>query len=336
MKELEKHIESIITRKISGEITTDEQVVLDNWILSNTENETYFQELEKIYAEAAKSKAVNIPSIDVGFEWEKFKNSVQPTHKIDQSGTAWLQPNIYRIAASIVLVATLGYFLWFFTTSQTNQVQVIAQNRGEVITLPDSSTITLNKGASLTYPKAFSTKNRTVSLSGEAFFEITRNEAKPFIINLSQSNVEVLGTSFNINANNNNNQIEVVVNTGKVKFSDASLSKSVILTKGEKGILMKNTNMLTKTFNNDVNVLAWKTRKIVFNNTELDKVIKTINGLYEAQISFSTDISINCNVTVSFENQSLEAVLSVLKLTLNLEYKKSGDVIEIIETGCQN
>ena len=328
MKVLDKHIESIITRKISEKITADEQGALDNWLSADDENAKYFQDLENIYSKVSNNQKGKFPVIDVNSEWRKFRNSVAPVKNNNSVLTTWL-----RVAASIVLVATLGYSFWT-SEFKSNTIEVIAQNWGEQIILPDNSIITLNKGATVTYPKIFSDSNRVVSLSGEAFFEVTRNEFKPFIVNLSQSNVEVLGTSFNINAHNSNNRIDVVVNSGKVRFSNASLSKSVVLIKGEKGTLMKNNNMLTKSFNNDVNVLAWKTRKIVFNDMELDKVIKTINSLYDAQISFSTDIGINCNVTVSFENQSLEAVLSVLKLTLNLEYKKSGDVIEIIKSGC--
>lgn len=328
MKAQEGHIESIITRKINGEITAEEQVVLNQWVADSKENARYLKDLQSIYFQANKKHIDKTEPIDVDQEWRKFKNTIQT-----QSRTGLFNSTLLRIAASVVLVATLGYFLWF-SQFRTNTIEVIAQTWGEEVRLPDNSLITLNKGAVLTYPKTFSGSNRAISLTGEAFFEITRNENKPFLVNLSQSTVKVLGTSFNINANGNDNKIEVVVNTGKVMFTNSALDESIILTKGEKGTLIKNTNMLTQTFNNDINVLAWKTRKLIFNNTELDKVIKTINRLYEAQVSFSTDTDKNCNVTVSFENQSLEAVLSVLKLTLDLEYKKSGDVIEIIKTGC--
>ncbi|VAW28685.1 hypothetical protein MNBD_BACTEROID06-130 [hydrothermal vent metagenome] len=326
MKKLNEHIESIITRKISGSITVEEQVVLDNWLADSEINASYFNALLNIYSN--KPQTENYPAVDIDFEWKKFKSAVSQADISSKASFGWL-----RVAASVALIAVAGYFIWV-SQFRANSIQVVAQNWGEVIILPDNSQITLNKGAELTYPKEFSSKNRTVSLSGEAFFEIIRNEDKPFVVNLSQSSVEVLGTSFNINENIDDNKTEVVVSTGKVRFANASNSESVILTKGEKGTLMKSTNMIAKTINNDVNVMAWKTRKIVFNNMELDKVIKTINSLYDAQISFSTDIGVNCNVTVSFENQSLEAVLSVLELTLNLKYSKSGDVIEITQTGC--
>ncbi len=326
MKEINEHIESIITRKISSSITDDEQTLLNNWLAESEANATHFLALQKIYSN--KPQKGDYPAVDVDFEWKKFKHNLQQKNFPDKKSFGWL-----RVAASVALIAVAGYFIWA-SQFKSNSIQVVAQNWGEVIILPDNSQIILNKGAEITYPKEFSSENRMVSLSGEAFFEVTSNENKPFVVNLSQSKVEVLGTSFNINDNIDNNKTEVVVSIGKVRFTNALNSESVTLTKGEKGTLMKSTNMIAKTINNDVNLMAWKTRKIVFNNMELDKVIKTINSLYDAQISFSADIGVNCNVTVSFENQSLEAVLSVLKLTLNLKYKKSGDVIEIIETDC--
>jgi transmembrane sensor len=328
VKELENHIESIITRKISGEISADEQQVLDNWLAESTENERYFQNLRKIYSHAGNSKDEAIPAIDINQEWQQFKSSVQPEVKKDTYQSSWI-----RVAASVLVIGVLGYFIWF-TAFQSKDITVLADHSGQLVTLPDNSVVTLNKEASITYPREFSDGNRTVIMKGEAFFEVTRDESKPFIVNLGLSNVEVLGTSFNINAEENNDKIEVVVNTGKVRFETTTGDESVILTKGEKGTLMKNMNMISKVDNNDINFMAWKTRKIVFNDVDLDLVIQTVNKLYDSHISFSTDVGKNCKVTVSFDNQSIEAILSVLELTLDLEYKKTGDNIEVVKAGC--
>ena len=328
MNELENHIESIITRKISGEIPADEQQILDNWLAESAENERYFQNLQKIYAQAIESKREDIPPIDVNQEWQRFKNSVQPESTKPNYQTNWI-----RIAASVVVIAVLGYVIWF-NAFQSDNITVLADHSGQLITLPDNSIVTLNKDATITYPRAFADDNRKVIMEGEAFFEVTRNEKKPFIVNLGLSSVEVLGTSFNINAENNNDRIEVVVNTGKVRFATTTGDESVILTKGEKGTLMKNMNMISKVDNNDINFMAWKTRKIVFNDVDLDVVIQTVNKLYDSNITFSTDVGKNCKVTVSYGNQSIDAILSVLELTLDLEYKKTGNVIEVVKTGC--
>jgi len=328
VKELEKHIESIITRKISGTIAADEQQVLDNWLGENAENEQYFKSLEKIYSQAAEIKDEELPSIDVNQEWQRFQTNIQTGRKDAKRMPEWL-----RIAAAIILIPALGYFIWN-RGALDKEINLVAQVRGQQVTLPDNSIITLNKGAEITYPRKFPEGDRTIELSGEAFFEVTRNENKPFIVVLDLSNVEVLGTSFNISANDNNDRIEVVVNTGKVRFSASNGEESVELIKGEKGTFMKNMNMISKVENNDINFMAWKTRKIVFNDVDLAIVIQTVNKLYDSQITFSTDVGNNCKVTVSFDNQSIEAILSVLELTLDLEYKKTGDIIEVVKTGC--
>ena len=328
MKELENHIESIITREISGEISADEQYVLNKWLTESAENEQYFKNLQKIYSQANKSNKEDTPAIDVNQEWQRFKNSVQP-----ESTKTTYQTNWIRIAASVVVIAVLGYLIWF-NAFQSNSITVLAEHSGQLITLPDNSVVTLNKDATITYPRAFADNSRTVIMKGEAFFEVTRNEKKPFTVNLGLSSVEVLGTSFNINAEDNNDRIEVVVNTGKVRFGTNSGKETVVLTKGEKGTFMKNMNMISKVQNKDINFMAWKTRKIVFNDVDLDIVIQTVNKIYNSQITFSTDVGKNCKVTVSFDNQSIEAILSVLELTLDLEYKKTGDIIEVVKTGC--
>jgi ferric-dicitrate binding protein FerR (iron transport regulator) len=328
VKEIENHIESIITRKISGEISADEEYVLDKWLVESDENGRYFKNLQKIYSQANEGISMDIPAIDVNQEWQRFKNSVQTENTSPTYQTNWI-----RIAASIVIIAVLGYLIWF-NAFQSKSITVLAEHSGQLITLPDNSVVTLNKDATITYPTAFADDSRIVIVKGEAFFEVTRNEKKPFTVNLGLSSVEVLGTSFNINAEDNNDKIEVVVNTGKVRFSASSSNETVVLTKGEKGTFMKNTNMISKVQNKDVNFMAWKTRKIVFNDVGLDVVIQTVNKIYNSQITFSTDVGKNCKVTVSFDNQSIEAILSVLELTLDLEYKKTGDIIEVVKTGC--
>ena len=268
-----------------------------------------------------------MPAVNLDQEWQRFKSTVRPAGT-GSSTTGW-----WRIAASVVLVTVLGYLLWT-NVFEAKSITVLAQYSGQEIMLPDSSVVTLNKNASISYPRNFSRGSRMVEMTGEAFFEVTRNVNKPFIVKMGLSNVEVLGTSFNINARKDNDRIEVVVNTGKVRFTNTTSKEAVILTKGEKGVLMKSNNSIAKAPNDDVNFMAWKTRKIVFDDVELDEVIQTLNKLYEAHVSFSTDVSKDCKVTVTFDNQSLDAILSVLEVTLDLEYRKSGDIIEVVKTGC--
>lgn len=323
MKNLNDHIELLISLQITGEINADQQAELTAWLNESEENRAYLEQARNIFEEATRQE---MPKVDVNREWALFEakyvsvGSKRPAYQ-------WL-----RMAASMALIAVLGYFIWNVLPN-TKNITVVADTEIKEVILPDSSVVTLNKNARITYSRNFAGDIRKVTMTGEAFFEVTRNATKPFIVQMENSTVEVLGTTFNIDASSEDT-VEVVVNSGLVKFSNITTLASVNLSIGEKGILMNSTQQLTKSVNRDVNFNAWKTRRIVFSDMELDEVIKSLNHLYEAHITFSTDVQQNCSVTVSFDNQSLDAVLRVLEATLELEYTKSGDDIIITKTGC--
>jgi len=175
--------------------------------------------------------------------------------------------------------------------------------------------------------------HRGIELKGEAFFEVESNQALPFIISTGKTSVEVVGTSFNVQAYANNPFQEVVVTSGKVKFFSDS-QHIVTLNPGEKGTYHKASILLSKTKNKDPNFLSWKTKKIVFSNLGLTEVIKTINRIYNSEIIISAEVKETCAVTVTFENQSLESILNVLKSTLNLKFEANGNKILITGAGC--
>ena len=327
MNNTNDHIDRLILLHLEGSISDREQQELDSWRQADPENTAYFSQLEKIYR-AAGQDTVSPETIDTEAEWQYFKQRIAGQQE-NRSTPRWY----YGLAASLALIGvfSLLFYLWF---GSSNTATLTADKRGVQVLLSDSTLVTLNKGATLTYPVEFTGKAREVKLQGEAYFEVKHRADKPFRVLLSQSKVEVLGTKFNIYAPQKDSITEVTVTEGKVRFSTKDARQAVILTKGEKGVLMKTNHQLTESPNSDVNFLAWKTGKLVFNEVDLAKVINTLNRIYEANIRFNTEVGQNCKVTVSFDNQSLDAILSVLEATLDLEYRQQGNVIEIIRAGC--
>jgi ferric-dicitrate binding protein FerR (iron transport regulator) len=173
-----------------------------------------------------------------------------------------------------------------------------------------------------------------VILKGEAFFEVAHDANKAFVIQVNGANVEVLGTSFNVQGYESRTAIEVTVQTGVVKFSVPELQQEVKLVAGQQGVYSKGNQQLTSAPNADLNFLSWNTRKLVFMENDLRTVVETLNKTYQAEIVLATDIPGSCVVTVTFDQQTLEAVLHVLETTLNLTYRKTGNRIEIIRAGC--
>ncbi len=329
--------EDLIIRYLAGETSTEEEKQLQVWKAQHVENEKHFHELKKAFelstahvTQRSKEEIV----VDVDQEWKKFVNTIEKketpirTLNPENPSRPWL-----RIAAVLLLLIVSGFVINYFVFRNAD-IQFQTADNVLSVSLPDGSKVTLNKHSELSYGSTFGETNRTVSLKGEAFFEVEKDPLKPFVIHINNAEVEVLGTSFNVQGYTVRKEIEVTVQTGLVKFSIPEANKEVRLEAGQKGIYSKATNDLKSGANQDINFLAWNTLKLVFVENDLQSVIETLNKTYQTNIKLPATISASCVVTVTFDHQSLESVMNVLKNTLNLEYRIKGNQIEIISAGC--
>jgi transmembrane sensor len=328
--------DELIIRHLAGETSSEEEKQLRTWLAQLPENERYYDNIKKVFELTSThlTKTKQEIDIDINQEWKKFVGTIDkketPVRTLiqEESFRPW-----FKIAAAVLLVAASGFVINYFIL-KTEEIKFQTTNSTQFVTLPDGSTITLNQYSELSYSSGFGDRNRSVQLKGEAFFEVKPDAQKPFIINVNNAAVEVVGTSFNIQGYDSRGEIEVTVQTGVVKFSVSELNKEVKLQAGQKGIYSKVAKELRSTTNQDVNFLAWNTRTIVFAESDLRSVVETLSKTYQVNISLPAVIPSSCAVTVTFEHQSLESVLNVLKTTLNLEYRITGQQVEILSAGC--
>lgn len=228
-------------------------------------------------------------------------------------------------------IAILGIGLVFFGqslfTDTPEQLAIKASENIEIIALPDGSVVTLSSHSVLTYDAEFTGKSRNVSLKGKAFFDIQRDESKPFIVTTDQSKIEVLGTSFLVNTTSANAVTEVVVKSGRVAVSKKEVknAETVELVAGEVGRLDANAASFSKSTIDDYNYLAWKTKLIEFNNHDLKTVFDVLRDVYGVEIFVSDEAIYKCQMSAKFDNQPMSAVLEILSRTFSLELSQSGD-----------
>ena len=325
-------VNELISTYLAGEASEAEEQQLLSWLKASEENRRHYARLKKAFE--LTGGYLSVPSagaadIDIDREWDRFKESIGELNKTRRLSPAslWL-----RVAATVILLVVTGGVLYYFTAPNTTVYQT-ASNR-ETVTLPDGSRVALNYHTLLSYDPDFGKHDRTVRLQGEAFFEVEADRSKPFIILTEQAKVEVVGTSFNVNAYDSLGEIEVVVQTGVVSFGSNAGDRKVRLVAGQKGTYSKSGERLATSPNDDVNFSSWTTGHIVFVETDLRSVIATLEKTYHAEITVSTDISSSCIVTVTFDHQTLASVLKVLESTLNLKYTIKGNKVEITEAGC--
>jgi len=324
---------NLIAKYYANECSQEEIDNLNIWIADNKNNEQIFnqtkQDLELINLTNSMNK-INIDSA-----WEKVKNRIQEADEnesvISKSRTLNFS-RVFKYAAMVVILLGIGFISNKIYNNKVNNtfVEYLSNSeQGKELILPDGSTVVLNANSKLSFSKVFANNERRVTLEGEAFFDVTKNPNKPFIIETNNAEVKVLGTSFNVNANLPNKQVEVFVKTGLVQLSDASNSNNKILIEpGNVGVL--DNKQIFKHTNIDANKIAWKTKEIVFKEEKLDNVIKILNRVYNANIVCTDQAVLDLNYTSTFEGQEIDSILNVICMTFNLKLDSTENQIKLI------
>ena len=316
----------LITKAISGEALPDELILLENWRKASVSNEKKYVELEKIWHHAAQLAT----EIDTEVAWQKVKlRTEQQQFVIPLYKQTWI-----RIAAIFAVITTLGWFGYQFAYNPLVTIQTTSLEQKEIL-LPDGSKVWLNENSHLSYHKKMIGKERNVELAGEAFFDIVKNPEQPFVIEAQQARTEVLGTSFNLRVMEGTLEAELSVIEGKVRFTSSGNQEQTIALAGQKVRISS-----TGKFEKDVvaassNDLAWKTRKLVFNNSNLKEVFTTLENYFNIKIVVDNSQIFNCHFTAEFDNPKLEKILEVLDRTLQLTHIQKSKTITIKGKGCQ-
>lgn len=252
-------------------------------------------------------------------------------------------PFLKRIAnwqyAAIFAVLFIGAGLWVVTSKKTDEPTIIAyvekhnaNGRRTIITLPDSSTVYLGPDSKLRYAEKFSGNTREINLEGEAFFEVTKNPNKPFIIHTGVITTKVLGTSFKVEAFLNKPVI-VSVSTGKVRVDRHTAGKTesiAVLVPGQT-VTWNETNHL-KTLGKAVvtDISGWKDGRLVFNQVPLSEIAGILERWYDVDISFNGKKTASKLMKVNLTaNVPINTLMKILSVSGQFKYRIQGNHITI-------
>jgi ferric-dicitrate binding protein FerR (iron transport regulator) len=298
--------DDLLAKYLSGEnIGLSEKNDIEIWI---SENSDYYQEFEKLWTLSRKTSAYD--QFDEKKALTLVKNRLYSERKVNHI-------KFYRAVAAIALIIIITAALFLFLNSpEEKMLTAEAINSQLKIDLSDGTTVELNKGSILNYPELFSGDFRNVTLAGEAFFKVATDTGHPFVITSGNTVITVLGTSFCVSGNKN--KTEIVVETGKVKACAVNNPDDmVIINPGEKAI--NNGNQIIKSKNSDPNYLAWKTKILIFDRTDISNVFQCIEKTYACSVEINDQSILNLQLTATFENQSIETVFEIIEQTLDIE-----------------
>ncbi len=199
------------------------------------------------------------------------------------------------------------------------------------ITLGDGTVVRMNSNSKIVVSPDFMRGTREITLTGEAYFDVEHNPEQPFVIHANQATVEVLGTAFNVRSLYGESNVQVAVMEGSVLLKEASVENSqdleTTLSKGQYGYL----DILERTISVDEfaieNYLVWKNGRLEFENLSLNQVCIQLNRLYDIICRYADPKFENLPLTANFSNESIEKTLSVISLSLDIEFVQEGEEV---------
>ena len=322
-------INSIIQKSIQGNISTEENQQLHQWIQKSLENKKQYFAEKDIWD-------------TYGFHSNQKKYEVNPELELLKKRVISIKPQrtiqfrqILQIAALLLVMFGLGWasqFISFTNNLQTGDIlmQEIFVPKGQVsqVFLADGTRIWINSESKLIVPSVFSTNERVVRLNGEAFFVVAKNKKKPFRVELNGQQIEVLGTSFNVRAYDNSNKIETTLETGQIQLRTGN--QITLLKPGEQSFFDKTTrNLIIKKVDPSF-FSSWKKGRFEFQNEDLMEVFKVIERWYDVEIIADESYFKGMHFSgVIKRNKDVKHFLELLNLSIPIKYQFNVDKVKI-------
>lgn len=319
------HIDLLIANCLSSEANQTEKDELNSWIGESPSNKKLFEENQRIWENSHSYFSVS----EISSDREKIKDQIiQQLSK--STKTVNLSTWIYRVAAILALPVMLGigWYLGSAEISSETQICEVTAPKGQIskCVLADGTEVWLNAGSTIKYSSTFNGKTREVNLDGEAYFRVSKNKHKPFVVSTEHAQIKVLGTIFNLKAYSGENKVETTLEEGSVEFSlNGSAAKPVEMKPGEQVVYNIAEKKMTLGKVETYLHTAWKDGKFVFKDADLQAIIQELEKLYDVRIHLKNDSLLKLHFRGMFEyEQNIFSALETLERTTNIKYRMTG------------
>lgn len=237
---------------------------------------------------------------------------------------------IMHVAVVVLLFLTTGLAISLYTSQQTSvSDMIVSVDRGQKanITLPDGSKVWINSGSRLSYGSRFNHQERVLHLDGEAYFEVTPDKGRPFIVETNDISIKALGTSFNVKSYADENCVFAVLMTGKVEVQTKQSKE--ILYPNEQAIIDRCTGTMYKKELKEASIYSdWRYNSLHFDGETFANIVLMLERLYNTSIIFQSEELKKYRFTGTLGNTSLDSILEILSLTSPLSYSvENGQIL---------
>lgn len=317
------NIARIIRKFLSSRFPSETEEKVQKWIVKGKDTQAkekasldYWNELE-VKADSNTYTALERVNLRIGYNKEHLKNIAS-------------YRKFTRVAAVIIPLFLLGGFLLYSLSVGDELIEVTAAyGEQKRLLLPDSSEIWLNAGSSIIYPQTFAEDKRLITLDGEAYFIVSKDTTKPFIVETSQLSVKVLGTKFNVRAYTDDERISTTLTSGKVEVNVRS-QLSRILQPNERLTYDKSTSHIDISTVESIDTDSWIKGRLFFTNATAEEIFRALERRYNTTIENTLSIPATRRYTVKFlKDENLNEMLNILADIIGFTYQQNENKIII-------
>jgi len=317
--------DEVLYKYISDQASADETLEVREWTKSSDERKSELARLMNAWILSGLDHVVD-PKLK-NQEIERIWNIIRQITIKEQKKAFRIR--FIRYAAAILLLislsGTIGYFVSNLSSMSNSEITEIIVPKGQrsTVLLPDGSTVQLNSDSHLSFSSFSKTGKRKVYLIGEGFFNVAHDKAHPFVVEATDLQVEVLGTSFNISSYPGDKLITTYLQSGKVKISDNS-KNDVFLNPNEAYSYNTITHKSVKEKIDDQRFSDWTKGLLTIDGEKIGEFAKKLERRFDIQIEFGDELVKQHLYTGSIKDQDLITVLNALEFASSIKYERIG------------
>ena len=332
--------ENLLLQYLLGNADDESRNTVETWLDAESGNRKHLDQLEALWLETGKITPPPLP-VDITAAWDRMSARIdkhEDAHSEPKMKSAGIRYLKYALSAAALILLVFGvYMIVKLLAVKEKEILITSTDKILQQTLPDSSHITLNTKSALGYHEHFTGNDRALKLTGEAFFEVSHDPSKPFVVDAGIAKVKVLGTVFDVSAYPGKD-VEVTVTEGRVMLfiitPRSNDTLSVVLEAGMSGI-MKQGALKPEVVNTpSPGRLFWIKHSLDFKRTSLSEVFKLLEQYYAVKISVSDNGILNCRLTAMFTGDPVNRIMNVIAESFGMKLSVKDNAYFLSGNGC--
>ena len=311
-----------LLRYIRGISNSKERAVVDQWLDGSVENREILDSIDLVYNTRLSRERIGARDSQAALKRVLWRIRANRTKKVLSK---------VCVAASLVVGLT-GSFFWireYAGSSSEPTVTTLTSAEGirSRFFLPDGSEVCMNSGSTLSWSSDFGKDRREVSVSGEAFFDVTHDGRKPFVVNAGdgKTRITVLGTEFNLSAYPDDSLVQTTLVSGSIRMDFPDRGFSIQVSPEEKITYDLAAGKITREKTDTYSTTAWTEGKLVFRDTPMPEVFRQLSHFYGVDFGIADPEVLSWSFTGTFRNVSLPQILEYLRISSDLSYRTEGN-----------